>query len=479
MRSVTSGCYPRPMIRRVTSLLRALSCIGAATVAAGCGGTEREGPPNVVLCVVDTLRADHTSLLGYHNDTTPELAGFAAQGTVFDRAWSSCSWTLPSMSMLMTGRVRSDNGRDLPREHVPLAVRLTEEGYHTYGITSNALLLPGRGWSRGFEEYDVYVPDDDGRRARGWVADEVVDRALEMLDGHPSNAPFFLFCMFFDPHDPYTPVDGPRFQPQRSMERFEAFRTAVREEQRHTWTEEAYNGIESRIASYDAEVWQTDRALGRLFDELEGEGVLDETLVVVTSDHGEGLWTRPRPLGEEKNEMDFYGPLYMQHGLGLESEQVHVPLLVRGPGVPVGRVDERDVALIDVVPTLARLLDLDLEGRLDGLDLFEVDAQTARARTIPGFTSRGGSLLHEGRYRLHLPSDSRVRRFDAQPRLYDLATDPKERVPLDDETLVATLTRAFDAWKERGRIAEASEATTDAERAILDALGYTSGEAGD
>jgi len=466
--------------RRVpTRSVRALALALALSLAPACGGGERDGPPNVVLCVVDTLRADHTTLLEHHNDTTPELARFARGGAVFERAWSSCSWTLPSMSMLMTGRVRSDNGRDLPREHVPLAVRLTEEGYATYGITSNALLRPQRGWARGFEEYDVYEPEDDGRRARGWVGDEVVDRALALLDDHPSNVPFFLFCLLFDPHDPYTPVDGPRFDPQRSVERFDRFGSAVREEQRHTWTEEAYNGIEARIASYDAEVWQADRALGRLFDELEDRGVLDETLVVVTSDHGEGLWTRPRPFGEEKNEMDFYGPLYMQHGLGLETEQVHVPLVVRGPGVPAGRVAERDVGLIDVVPTLARLLDLDLEGELDGLDLFEVDDETARARTIPGFTSRGGSLLYEGRYRLHLPSASRVERFDAQPRLYDLVDDPGERAPLDDADLVARLSGLFDAWKERGRIAESSDGTSADERAILDALGYTSGEAGD
>lgn len=445
----------------------------------GCAPEPYTGPPNVVLCVVDTLRADHTSLASDHrNDTTPNIARLANGGTVFERAWSSCSWTLPSMSMLLTGRVRSDNGRELPREHVPLASRLGEVGYRTYGVTSNPLLLPRTGWSRGFEEYQIFEPEDDGRRARGWVGDEVVDRAVALLDDHPGTEPFFLMCLLFDPHDPYTPVDGTRFEPQRSIERYEAFEAAIRPEQRHTWNEKAYTGIESRLAAYDSEVWQADRALGRLFDELDARGLLDATLVIVTSDHGEGLWTRPLPLGETKNEMDFYGPLYMQHGLQLHTEQVQVPLVVRGPGVPKGRVTERDVALLDVVPTLARLLDLSVETEFDGLDLFDVDEETAAARTIPGFTSRGGSLFAEGRYRLHLPSDARVRAFGAEPTLFDLETDPEERQPLAAPALVARLTEAFRQWSVRGVVDDTEAALSEADRSILDSLGYTSGEAG-
>jgi arylsulfatase A-like enzyme len=453
-----------------------LALLPALTAAAGCGGrAPYDGPPNVVLCVVDTLRADHTTIGGNVNDTTPNLAEWSQGGTVFERAWSSCSWTLPSVSMLMTGRARSDNGRHLPPEHTSVTERLSEVGYGTYGISSNALLLPQVGWGRGFDRYEVYEHPADGRRARGWSADQVVGRAIDMLDEHPYGQPFFLFCLLFDPHDPYTPIGGVRFESQRSMERAREFQESLRPEDAGAWNERAYAGIESRRAAYDSEVWLADHAIGTLFDYLEERGVVDDTLVVVTSDHGEGLWTRPRPVGEPNKESNFFAPLYMDHGLALHSEQVHVPLVLRGPGVPAGEVVGRDVGLLDLVPTLERLLDLDSIGPLDGVDLIE-PSQSDEPRAIPGFTSRGGSVLLDGRWRLHLPSRKREELFGVGPELFDLVADPRERRPVTDAALTQDLTERFGEWFERGRVERDDHAFTEADRGLLESLGYTGGE---
>jgi arylsulfatase A-like enzyme len=394
---------------------------------------------------------------------------------VFERAWSSCSWTLPSVSMLMTGRARSDNGRHLPPEHTSVTERLSEVGYGTYGISSNALLLPQVGWGRGFDRYEVYEHPADGRRARGWSADQVVGRAIDMLDEHPYGQPFFLFCLLFDPHDPYTPIGGVRFESQRSMERAREFQESLRPEDAGAWNERAYAGIESRRAAYDSEVWLADHAIGTLFDYLEERGVVDDTLVVVTSDHGEGLWTRPRPVGEPNKESNFFAPLYMDHGLALHSEQVHVPLVLRGPGVPAGEVVGRDVGLLDLVPTLERLLDLDSIGPLDGVDLIE-PSQSDEPRAIPGFTSRGGSVLLDGRWRLHLPSRKREELFGVGPELFDLVADPRERRPVTDAALTQDLTERFGEWFERGRVERDDHAFTEADRGLLESLGYTGGE---
>jgi arylsulfatase A-like enzyme len=238
-------------------------------------------------------------------------------------------------------------------------------------------------------------------------------------------------------------------------------------------SDEAYRGIETLIDLYDRDVSQADRALGRLLEQLEREGLAADTLVLVTSDHGEGLWQRSPAAGEERKTEVFFPALYYSHGVQLYSEQVHVPLVLRGPGVPSGPVDS-DVSLLDVVPTLLDLLAIEAPRDLSGLSLLDRAALGARDEVF-AVCSRVTTVTVGGRWRLHQPREFRVQRFGATPALFDLLADPLEVSPVDDPQRVADLQTRIARWRadyERVSV----DATDPAQAAILEALGYT-GEA--
>ena len=446
---------------------------GAALLAALTGCAPDEVRPDLVLIGIDTLRADHLGCYGHVRDTSPAIDAWAAGGTLFERAYAPSSWTLPSMAMLWTGRVRSDNSGDLDERHPTLPERLAADGYEGHGVVSNALLHPDKGFARGFETYDLFRPGEGGR-VNGWPAEEVVRRGLERWDD-AAGGPRFLFLFFFDPHDPYRPPDTFGFEPFDDAERRARFERALPADRRALLTDEAYRGIEKRIALYDAEIRATDEALGLLFERLEREGADRDTVVALFSDHGEGLWQRAKLVGENDKQFAYFPELYFDHGVMLYEEQVRVPLVLRGVGVPAGARRDEVVWTLDLVPTLARLLGLRELGALDaaeaGLDLFDARALAGRPDLV-AFTSRGASWLGGGRYKLHVPREYRVERYGAQPELYDLAADPLELEELDDaERLTEGLAR-LEAWRERADRA-APKAIDPAERARLEALGYT------
>ncbi len=429
---------------------------------------------DLVLVGIDTLRADHLSLYGYERETSPHLDAFASGGSVFERAYSGSSWTLPSMAMLWTGRTRSDNGGELTGEPAGLAERLSYEGYETCGLISNGLLHPDKGWDRGFDEFDVYVPD--GRtRANGWPAAEVVRRGVSWLDRADQSAPRFLFMFLFDPHDPYRPRQEDRFEPLDVDARFEAFEQALPADRRALFSREIYAGIERRIALYDAEISEADSALGGFFRYLDSAGRTERTVFGFFSDHGEGLWQRAKLRGENDKQFAYFPELYFDHGVMLYEEQVRVPLVLRGPGVPAGQRVSTPVATIDLVPTLMELLDLDRVGELSGLSLLDRPALENREELV-AFTSRGASVLMDGRYRLHVPRAYRAEKFGAVAELYDLASDPLELSPIENPEVLARGLRRLEGW----RLSEAegsTQAMDPAERARLQALGYVGGEA--
>ncbi len=449
-------------------LTRALGVLGLAVLAVGCG---RETRPDVVLVVIDTLRADHTSLHGYERDTTPTLVRWAQGGTVFERAYAPSSWTLPSMAMLIEGRARSDNRGGLDAEGDNLFRAVRRAGYHTAAVVSNPLLESSRGYGPDFDLYALY-PLASGANINGWHAREVTAQAESVLSGSDPR-PLFLWLHYFDPHAPYAPSGGSRFAPHDDPGRRAAFEAALPEEQRGLLTDEVYAGIELRIALYDSEVLQVDRSLRQLFSAIEARG--RETLVVLTSDHGEGLWRRASLAGESLPPDHFFPQLYSGHGVMLHEEQVHVPLVLVGPGVPSGERRTEPVWLLDVLPTVARLADLPLRDALHGIDLFDRGGLADR-RHLFGITSRGASILEEGRLRLHEPREFRVERHGAVHELYDLADDPEERRPLADDETRRRMGSLLAAWHAEHQ-APAREGTDEEQRRLLHQLGYTGGEA--
>jgi len=341
--------------------------------------------PNLVVILLDTLRADRVGFAGYSRPTTPALDAIAAGGTIFTHAYSFCSWTRPSTTTLLTGLEPPDHRVDGRAHHVPealvtLAEHLREAGYATSAFSSNPNVIPYWGFDQGFERFLDF-------QSENWARNDdvagMVDLVLQELD-RVRNRPFFLYLHINQIHSPYAPPA--------------AHLRAVR-------------GDPGRPSDlYDGEIRFTDAELGRLWDRLRGLGLDKRTLLVVVGDHGE--------------EFQEHGGDY--HGKTLYEEVLRVPLFLRWTGVvPEGRRIERRVGLAAVMPTVLSLLHLPGAAARRST-LLSVPDSAEKEPAAPFYFS----LDHDGRL-LYAVSDGRWKyirtmRPSQGEELYDLAADPKE-----------------------------------------------------
>ena len=463
--------------------LRATLIVLSSAACVSCSEKAHDRP-NVVLVVVDTLRADHTSVYGYGRDTTPILRQWSEGGTVFEHAWAMSSWTMPSVAMLFTGTARIDNSGVISAGQRYLAELFRARGYRTAAVIGNELFDPvlGSGFQRSFDEYLCAASPPSSTRARRPPAVEwsgncwkepatsavIAEKAIAVLD-RVSAFPFFLFVHFMDPHAPYRPVGGPRFDPDFSAARRADLAASLGEENRPLLTEKEYEAIERERALYDSEVAETDEAIGRLFDALRRRHLEERTLVLITADHGKELWQRPTPPDEVVQA--FFPALYQGHGIMLHSEQVRVPLIVRGPGIPAATRRRDQVTLLDVVPTILGAAKIAAAEPLEGRDLFAEDGTSVP--DVYGVCSRSTTVTVDGRWRLHYPREYRMEKYGALPQLYDLSADPGERRPLEDPERTAALIAKVKAWRTRHAPPPSSGVDLQPEdRERLRALGY-------
>jgi arylsulfatase A-like enzyme len=327
---------------------------------AGCAPAE---PDNVVLVVIDTLRRDHLPTYGYARQTAPFLDRLAREGAVLDGV-SPSSWTKPSTASLLTGlhplRHQAIGRVDaLPAEAETLAERLKAEGYRTLGMSANGWISAAFGFEQGFD--DLMLLDSVG-------SSEEVNRELfpALKDLEP---PYFLYVHYIDPHAPYDPPtawDGGelpaalRAQGPVSVESLDSFSDRRRPADFMTRARDLYDG----------EIRGADRGLEQLVGELERRGLMKNTILVVTSDHGE--------------EFEDHGR--MSHGLSLYEEVVRVPLVIHAPHRIAAGLRGGLASLLDVVPTLEDLLELPDGRELDGVSL--AGRLTGNLSASPG---RGGA----------------------------------------------------------------------------------------
>ncbi len=355
-----------------------------ALALVGCGPAPR---PHILLITFDTTRADHVGFASGQPGLTPMLDAMAERGVWFPTCLTPQPLTLPSHTSIMTGLypfshgVRNNGTYIVPSETVTLAERLQEEGYATHAVVSAVVLDSQFGLDQGFHGYD----DDfsGGPKQKMFMfkeikADAVARKAVRWLEQERSKEkPFFLWLHFFDPHADYEP-------PADLAAQFPG---------------EPYRG----------EIAFADRELGRVFASLDDAGLLDETLVVFASDHGEGL-------GEHGETT---------HGIFIYESTTRVPMLIAGPGVPAaGRIDPL-VRTVDIVPTILDLLDLPGERDLDGKSLRPLwegknDERTAYLETFVPRLNFGWAELRGLR-------DANLKVIHA-PRSenYDLTHDPTE-----------------------------------------------------
>ena len=377
--------------------LRPTTCAwlsAALLLLASCGGEESTGPANVLLISVDTLRADHLHCYGYERETSPAIDRLAAEGVLCERAYSTTSWTLPAHHSMLSGLFVSGHGvcderlwqvvgiPEGPSEHpqrgASLAEVLEADGYDTAGFFTWKYLEERFGFGAGFDTWErvarpIYEDPDyaqllasgDTQRLEELRAEHperfdmqlptahlAVDRALDYLDEERA-APFFLFVHLFDVHDDYLP-------PPPFDERFDPAYNGPLDGSRITSADSPMQpgmnprDLEHLIALYDGEIAWVDSQLQRLLDGLEQRGLAEDTLVVLTSDHGE----------------EFFEHGHKTHRTHLFRESVEVPLVFRFPGrLPAGQRVAGPTGIVDIAPTVARLLGVDPPAGLSGSDL--------------------------------------------------------------------------------------------------------------
>lgn len=434
----------------------------AGLLALACGAPEGGGPaeppasverptaaPPVVLISIDTLRADRLPIYGYEGVETPHLDALAADGIVYENAISHIPLTLPSHASLFTGLLPPEHGvrdnigykldeRAIAAGTLPyLPALLRQRGYATGGAVSTFVLRGRMGLEEGFDFYEDSIEFRPGVGLGGMQRPgvETLGLAVEWLRG-VADRPFFLFFHMYEPHTPYQPP--------------EPFRSRYPDQ------------------PYDGEVATADQVVGDLLAELRRLGVYDKALVVVLSDHGEGLGDH----GED------------EHGILLNREAIHVPLIVKlpvdGRGAPqhAGQRVAAPVQLIDVLPTVADLLGLPLNAELGGRSLLDFLGDRA---SDPELADR--VLYSETFYpRLHFGWSELVSLTDAghqyiegpEPELFDLVADPAQtRNVLREERRVYARLRDRLAAIDRELVAPSE--VDEESRAALAALGYMGG----
>ncbi len=335
-----------------------------------------EKSKNVILIVMDTVRASSLSLYGYSRETSPQLARLAGQGVRFDQAYSTAPWTAPSHASMFTGRwpheLSVDWDRPLDATFPTLAEVLGNQGYATAGFVANTTYCSYEtGLSRGFahyEDYDVtirgiglcssvierslnflhkhprlaqWVGDDPSAKGDRKDAARINRDFLGWLEQRPKDQPFFAFLNYYDAHHPYiSPESDPRSTIGRKPTSSRDFRLLK------TWWERDKLDLKPEdlalaIDAYDQCIAGLDHQLGRLFDELKTRGILDESIVVITSDHGEHL-----------GERNLFG-----HGCSVYRPELHVPLVILAPGsLSAGTVVTEPVSLRDIPATVLDLI---------------------------------------------------------------------------------------------------------------------------
>lgn len=392
---------------------------------------------NVLLVTLDTTRPDHLGCYGYAPARTPTLDGLAARGVLFENAVSCATSTLPAHSTIHTGlnplhHGAHENGRSrLADEHTTLAERLSHAGYATAAFVSCFVLDARFGLDQGFSTYDFKVGSGLRGEAATLVherrADDTTRSAAAWLEQHNRtnrDQPFFLWVHYFDAHYTY---DSPL--------------AALPE----------YDG-----RPYDAEIAYVDLALGRLLDAVRRDADFDRTLIIVASDHGEGL--------------DDHGESY--HGIFVYESTLRAVLVFSCPTLfdRPQRVADRLVGTVDIVPTVLALLGEPPADALDGVNLLAPPADDDRAIYIETYFSRtvGCSELLGLRRR----TDKYIRA--PRPEYYDLARDPTEQTNLIDERSATALelSSRLTALLAAGNATAALHELTPAEQDRLAGLGY-------
>jgi arylsulfatase A-like enzyme len=449
--------------------------------------------PNVILYLVDTLRADALGTYGAAHTASPHIDAVARKGVVFETAMAPASWTLPSVASLFTGLNVLEHGvvydRDvLPMDVATLAERFRDTGYTTAAVTASLWVSDRHATHRGFREVvDVSPGRGPWGIAAGTSSAAANEVALPWIEEHASE-PFFLYVHVIDPHQPYTPpdeqasaladvewaADDPRWRIARGPSDGRGARRLSIVEHMDPTDAAPIVAVSHRL--YAAAVSHCDRRFGELVHTLEQTGLLHRTLIVVTADHGE----------------EFLEHRLTGHAHSLYREVTHVPLIMAYPGaIPEGGRVRQPVSLIDVAPTILALAALSPAPAMAGRDLrplmmnvpnaspatprpiFMLHRPQRKGRGVPEIPEMDGVV--DGQWKL-------IRNLGPAPQrppweLFDRLSDPVEQVnrAARQPQTVARLRALLEATPHVQREGAAARAADvdEATKKRLRALGYS------
>ena len=402
------------------SLRVGLAGMASSVWVSGCSKRDVRKKPNVLLISIDTLRGDHLGCYGYNRPTSPTLDEVASKGLLFEDTMATSPWTLPSHGSLLTGLYPRRHGlksfyHSLPKMISTMADVFRANGFSTAAIVNSHYLSQRYGLDRGFDEFTyekeilgLTAPSKVGEMALGWLSKR-------------HRNPFFLFLHFFDIHSDYRAL--PKYlkqfvRPYRgvadgSTAQLLAFRAG-----QFSLDDDAVNHM---IDLYDASIRQMDDGIGKLLTFLESKNLFDESLIIITSDHGEEF-------------LDHGGVL---HSETMYEELIHVPLIICGPGIPKSRRIRNVVSHVDLMPTILSFLGMTRPLLLDGVDVsgfwktndFVVPerylfSEGSKGNIIPDEHSPKHDIkraVRHPRYKMHYD------RLSEQTHLYDLEKDRREK----------------------------------------------------
>ena len=407
--------------------------------------------PNIVLIVIDTLRARNLSCYGYSKKTSPFIDSLSEKSLVFDNHYAACSWTSPSCASIYTSFYPFQHGvvtgiharlkilkkypgikhNSIPKEITTLPEYLKNHGYRTYGVSANLHICKAEGFDQG---YDVFMPSYEYQNA------EQMNKKIFSLEKKlKKSGKYFLYLHYMDPHQPYN--------------------------QRKPWFEDQGTKHKNMINAYDSEISYVDHHLRELFDKF---GWDKNTLVIITSDHGESFMEHGQAVG---------------HGISLFNEEIHVPLLVYLPDKKVHKRIKKNVSGVDIFPTITdavKLSEPDVREGLSLLNLLNEDYQEGDERAVYSYLKkkrRQGDILREFVYKAVFYKSFKYLNTGKFHRLFDLINDPGEKKNLakkDTRTLNLLMRKLKDFEQTCVKFVQVEQTNvlTDKQHRDLKSLGY-------
>lgn len=416
--------------------------------------------PNVILIIIDTLRADHVGCYGYQRNTSPRIDEFSEDSVIFKNAIASAPWTTPSIANIFTSKYPAEMGfKDEPVVLKDSLLTLTEifkeNRYRTKGIISHAFISSELGFDQGFDSYD-----EENSKGHGYISSpSIAQKAITFLEKNRNNK-FFLFLHFFDPHYDFILHEKYNYFPDYDGFLYSGQPIDKLRNRAHNMSPDDIRYIK---ALYDSEISFTDEFIGSIFDKLKEMDLYRDSLIILTADHGEEFAERE----------DFW----IGHGTKLYQELIHVPLVIKLSKNKIKKTIDEYIGLIDLMPTIVDLVGIRLpreykhDGKIVSLDKDEeltnniIISETQILAPLQSVIWKGWKYIYDKEINFK--------------KLFSLKNDPAElqNVIAENEEISNTLDEILHKWngyiQSELKHSEVNKPKfTEEQKEILRSLGY-------